>query len=444
MITDYPTEEQTDLVQVAKDAGNYAVANGLTRDNVYLGRNIFTTIANGPYLEPMAKYGLGSGLFATGWCFQKFKPPPRNPTADMKTYRSDADRYMWTGEPDLDDLAELKKNDVFGEDVDTSNTDNVIDRYINKENQTQQCITQFAKIFPAGSDAFFYTNYGTAVDYHGPQKYTAHLGEQSIWPSHNSAPLKTPTATTGRIITEHFGAHAPCAIAVELGAGSIPGGTQAAGSIVLHNVNMQGDLNFNLTLKYKRSADLSGLKIFAFAVAKSQSPKVELTGGSGTLVTQSLALGGGHDPITAIGIHLQGPMSLFAAATKVDVLDIFEMLVKPQENYDSCKITSVEVIRDGATEKLYSRLNWAVSPILQADHRPTHLPYSSVTGPFSHFNVSVGGTAVGRAHTVSFILDQHAVSKLNVRTGANVEITITGVAFDGTVFEPYKQTATWH
>lgn len=90
MIANY--QRQTD--ESAKDAGNKAVVNGMTRDNVYLGHNIFTQIANGPDLQPMADYGLGSGLFATGWCFQKFKPPQKNPTADMKTYRSDADRYI--------------------------------------------------------------------------------------------------------------------------------------------------------------------------------------------------------------------------------------------------------------------------------------------------------------------------------------------------------------
>jgi hypothetical protein len=437
MIADYKT--QTD--KSAKDAGNTAVANGLTRDNIYLGRIIFAQIANGSYLEPMANYGLGSGLFATGWCFQMFKPPPANPTADMKTYRSDADRYLWTGDPDLDDLSELKRANVLGAAPGPASTVNVIDNYINKGKQAKQCITNFAKRFPAGSDAFFYTNYGTAVDYHGPQKYTAHLGEQSIWPSHSSALLGDPTATTGKIVTKLVGPRAPCVIGVQLDAKPATEATESSGYIILHNINMRGDLNLNLTLKYKRVADLPGLKMFAYAVTKSHGPKVELTGASGKLVTQSLALGSGRDPITEIGIHLQGPASLFAVGKKIPVLEIFEILVKPQENYDSCKIQSVSLIQDGTTEKGYSRLNWTIS---HGEHRPTYLPYNSVTGPFSHFNVSVGGKEVGRAHALSFVFDQAAVNQLNVKTGANVDIAITGVTFDGTVFETYKETIKWH
>jgi hypothetical protein len=445
MIANYA--DQTD--DSVRAAGNLAVANGINRGNVYLGRNIFTTIANGPYLLPMANFGVGSGLFATGWCFQKFKPPPGKPNFDMMTYRSDADRYMWTGEHDLNDLKALKNAGVFGEAWNQdSNKENVIDTYINKGKQARECIAEYAKVFPAGSDSFFYTNYGKAVEYQGPEQYTAHLGNQSIWPFQRFADLKTSTVTTGAVFTRLLGARAPCAIGVEHNVGSVADSTLAHGSIILHHVNMplSSSLNLILTIKYKRSTDSSGLKAIVWAGANSHTPKVELTGVVGQESIQTLALSGGTDPITRIGIYLEGPMSAFAAKAKIHVLDIFEILVKAEkDHYDPCKITGVELVQDGTTALPYSRLNWTISPLLQGMEQPTHhLPYSSVTGPFSHFNVSVGGTYVGRAHTLSFVLDKDAVGKLNVKAGTNVEIVIAGVTFDGTHLDSYKRTVTWH
>jgi len=351
-------------------AGNTAVSNGMTRDNVYMGRIIHAEMTNAPYLAPMAKYGVGSGLFATGWCFQKFKEtptyPPKNPppppTLDMRTYRSDADRYMWTGDPDLKDLVYLKNAGVFGEAGKVDETKppvNAIDTYINKDTQTEKCITKYAKMFPAGSEAFFYTNYGTAVDYHGPQQYKAHLNEQSIWPFHRSALLTTPAATTGRIITKLAGSRAPCAIAVVIGSVITPDATQADGYISLHNINMRPDLNLTLSLTYKRSSEAPrDLKILAFADAGSQRLQWDLTGEKDTETKQVLGFGSIHDPITEIGIHLQGPMSLFEAKKRYHVLDVIEILVKPkQENYASCNVQSIDLVQDGAPLKLYSRIN---------------------------------------------------------------------------------------
>jgi hypothetical protein len=408
-----------------------------------MGRNIYSSTDNAKYIEPNAKFGLGSGLFATGWCFQKFKPKPGSSNFDMKTYHSEADRYMWIGDPDLDDLSALKKAGVYGQVAHPEQEEDkdVFDRYIHKGTQVDKCITKHAKVFPAGSEAFFYTNYGTAVDYHGPQNYTAHLNEQSIWPFYPHVPLKTPSTTTGRVITKLAGVRAPCAIAVEPSAGMTFDGTQADGHLMLHEVNMKGELNLNLSVRYKRSADApAGLKIFAYAFAGTHHPRVELTGAAGTLSTKSVALSVGNATITSIGIHLQGPMSLFTPGKRVHVMDIFEILVKPQETYESSKVQNIVLERDGTTAKPYLRLKWDVSP---AVHRPVYLPYSPLTGPFSYFNVSVGGKYVGRAHTLAYVFDQAAVKSLNIAMNTNVEVVIIGIAFDGTVSEMFKQSVTW-
>jgi len=80
---------------------------------------------------------------------------------------------------------------------------------------------------------------------------------------------------------------------------------------------------------------------------------------------------------------------------------------------------------------------------LKIGQRPTHLPYSSVTGPFSYFDVTIGPKYVGRAHTLAFVLDPDAVNNLNIMKGTTVEISITGFAFNGTKFGPFKQNVTW-
>ena len=155
-------------------------------------------------------------------------------------------------------------------------------------------------------------------------------------------------------------------------------------------------------------------------------------------MTQPLALTDSSSPIEAVGIHLQGPAKLFSSPG-VDVMDIYEITIKPsQDSYPTCKIGSVAFKQDGPNSAPFHRLNWSV-PIADAASQPKHLPYSSLTGPFSHFNLSIGGTDLGRAHTTSFVLDPDTAKN----NSGNVDVTIAGVAFDGSLFDTFKGSVAW-
>ena len=379
-----------------------------------------------PTIGSMAKYGVGTGLFATGWCFQQFGAG--NASQDTKLFRSDADSYMWTAQPDLSLLksANLKFDD-----------NGTVDKYIDK-NQAAKCITKYARRYPAGSEAFFHTDYGKAVAYLGPRDYRAHLGEQSIWPINRSADLKNPAG--GHLSAKLNDIRATCTIGVALASGAAPtANDQAEGTIILHKLNMRSDINYNLTVKYKRLAQFADLKVKAFVTVGSNPVVVELVGATDQpATTQPLALTQSSSPIGAVGIHLQGPAKLFSSSG-VDVMDIYEITIKPsQESYPTCKIGSVAFQQDGPNSAPFHRLNWSV-PIADAASRPKHLPYSSLTGPFSHFNISIGGTGLGRAHTTSFVLDPDTAKNIS----GNVAVTIAGVAFDGSLFDTFNGSVAW-
>ena len=397
----------------------------MTRDQVYSGVIIFKHMQN-PKIGSMAKYGVGTGLFATGWCFQQFSAG--NANQDTELFRSDADSYMWTAQPDLSLLKSA--NLMFDKDE-------TIDQYIDK-NQAAKCITRFARRYPAGSEAFFHTDYRKAVAYLGPRDYRAHLGEQSIWPINRSANMKNPAG--GHLSAKLNDVRATCAIGVALASGANPTtNDQAEGTILLHELNMRSDIDYNLTVKYKRLAQFADLKIKAFVTVGLNSVEVELVGATDQpATTQPLALTHSSSPIKAVGIHLQGPAKLFSSQG-VDVMDIYEITIKPsQESYPTCKIGSVVFKQDGPNSAPFHRLDWSV-PIADAASRPKHLPYSSLTGPFSHFNLSIGGTDLGRAHTTSFVLDPDTVKNKS----GNVDVTIAGVAFDGSLFDTFTGSVPW-
>ena len=419
------TDEDT-----VKTAGNFAIDHSMTRDRVYAGLNIHKSMQN-PDIGSMAKYGVGTGLFATGWCFQQFIAGKAN--QDTKLFRSDADSYMWTAQPDLRLLesANLKFNDH-----------GTIDRFINR-NQAAECITKFARRYPAGSEAFFHTDYGKAVAYLGPRNYRAHLGEQSIWPINRSADLKNPAG--GHLSAKLNDVRATCTIKVALSSSAKNPTTndQVEGRIILHELNMRGDIDYNLIVKYKRLTHTADLKVKAFVTVGSNPVEVELAGGAtdAPATTQPLALKRSSSPIESVGIHLQGPAKLFSPQGVVDVIDIHEITIKPsQESYPTCKIGSVAFKQDGPQSAPFHRLNWSVAPIADAASRPKHLPYSSLTGPFSHFNISVGGVGLGRAHTTSFVLDPGTAAR---NKSGNVDVTITGVGFDGSLLDTFKGSVAW-
>ena len=76
-----------------KTAGNLAIDHSMTRDQVYSGVNIFQSMQNAK-IGSMAKYGVGTGLFATGWCFQEF----RAGNANQDTKLSEATRTATCGQ----------------------------------------------------------------------------------------------------------------------------------------------------------------------------------------------------------------------------------------------------------------------------------------------------------------------------------------------------------
>jgi hypothetical protein len=106
-------------------------------------------------------------------------------------------------------------------------------------------------------------------------------------------------------------------------------------------------------------------------------------------------------------------------------VDIYDVTFKPHgADYPSSSITDVKVVDRGS----HHRLIWSIPTAkLSSDQ----LPWSSITGPISHFVINADGYELGRSYALEFVIDltlyrfwtlsQHRTS---------VPVEVRGYAFD--------------
>lgn len=110
---------------------------------------------------------------------------------------------------------------------------------------------------------------------------------------------------------------------------------------------------------------------------------------------------------------------------------IFNLTIKPQnQGKSSWVINGVRVKERGGSSDHDKRLAWKWSG--SDDPGPACLPWSKTTGPFSYFDVIVGGKELGRAHCTEIPIYSE---DFDACEGEGVEVVIRGRLFGGSEIE---------
>ena len=420
--------------------------------------------ATGLVVKALAQRQLGCGIFACGWACEHF---PRGRVVD---------RFMWEGEPDyLEKLITLddqnsRKVGCKCWDIGFKNPIGIQQHM--RSDFKDNGIARTARHYPAGSEAFFHTDYTEAMAFLGPDKdnpgkelFRAHLGQQSILPApkERSAPLHmlpkgASDAAAGAIKAEMKHTPSRCSVYVVLSSSITGAGAQIGGHLQLHQLNARGDFDLDLIIAYQtQPLASSGFIIKLLAKVGSETKSLDLPSSPPSQrATQVLQIRNTHNNVTAVAIGVQGPVqNLVAGANAIGLLDIFSLCLKPSgQAYPQTPIHNARILQKGSVDLTrHYRLVWSIgdpksdnAPIAPisviADtgaksSRPPPLPWSSLTGPFEYFDIWAGGKELGRAYAKEFILEKEAVEGWK-RMDGKVDIEIRGVAFDGSTVGEFK------
>ncbi|KAI9657088.1 MAG: hypothetical protein M1821_003254 [Bathelium mastoideum] len=154
-----------------------------------------------------------------------------------------------------------------------------------------------------------------------------------------------------------------------------------------------------------------------------------------------------NNPNQVIGISVRTDAFNLSLANSTDLLEIYEIRIQ-SANAAARRycIRDVHLESRGEGQELrHPRLCWQIReqiskfrecpverPRLE-DGTLDPRPWSSVTGPFSHFKVSVDGEELGRAYALEFVLPDALQDKLD--PGEECTVRILGVTFWGEEWE---------
>lgn len=202
-----------------------------------------------------AEGAFGSGLFSIAWAFECFTfddRPQQKPRI--------VDRFMWEGDPDL--IPSIKG-------LTCHCTPNGSKTHLGDDDGqafSHNPIVKYAKLYPAGSEGFFYTDYSDAMVALPDGKFHAQIAQQSILPVQRSAPLASLSGAITTQLSSSF--NSKCTLGVKLPSGANTGG-QVNEHFILHYGNAQCDHGLHLSILYHRLAALSGLNISVYVLIGS-------------------------------------------------------------------------------------------------------------------------------------------------------------------------------
>lgn len=131
--------------------------------------------------------------------------------------------------------------------------------------------------------------------------------------------------------------------------------------------------------------------------------------------------------LKSIGIWLEGP-SLGQVVTRL--LRVREVRIIPRDKCQpslSYSINNIRIQSRDTGDSKHWRLCWSHNSS-NREYDPAGLPYSSLTGSFSYFIITVNGITLGRVYTVEYLLNEQLVDMLATRA---YNVHIAGIGFDG-------------
>lgn len=436
MLTNYCwTESQ------AKDSAFFAAHKGFSLKNIFFGVDVWAQNSTkltqprttypmrggggtntGVAVAKLAELGLSAGIFAPAWSFEHFPSRGR-----------EVERAVWEGQSLPGDI--------------TCPCGNATARH---RSHPETSVIQHAKVYPAGSKSFFYTDFSRAFGKHtneesekiydGPvlhaqlsnqsilplvvplrdgdmEPYLSHRLEDSIGHSklviinHNAATRKSPSQDSD-LSLPLYKLNMPL---------NEPDDAILWLTITYRNVLLD---TTSLYLKYRSEEDPSKQYTYRFPLLRDETADV-----MSTLSTNiPLPTVSNHRcRLVELGVHLDRTVS----EDDVPVLEIFSIGIMPAQQIpfiETYNISKVRTSECGGGENKHLRLCWSFSDETTEHSRIEGVPHSPITGPFSHFQLRLDGLDLGRAYALEHVLSAVMVENF---AGRDVEVNITGVGFDG-------------
>jgi hypothetical protein len=405
----------------ASKSKKVALESGFPSENVYFGIDVWaqnyygltnprTTYPKkggggtntGVAVAKLAELGFSAGIFGPAWSFEHFPGRGR-----------ELERVIWEGQP-------------LPADIDCS-CGNLLSRH----QQTQgSAIVQHARLFPAGSKSFFYTDFSRAFAFHTGQEgqdreirdnnaLLSQLGVQSIIPL-PSPPLhpcglthtvESSTRQSKLIITAH---------------GNL---TSKKYWLPLHNLNMSAIGGLRIVITCRTLQPLTGDLGVYLKFSNCHEPQLLPVDKIEHVHTIEAIVSASSQPpsqVQELGIYSDHLSGSDQTTPVLEIHSISITVSRHNKTPATQTIHNVRIVSCGEGENKHVRLSWEYG---DRDALGTHgMPYSEITGPFSHFDLEIDGSAAGRCYALECILSKDVAEMLGTK---EVDMKIKGIGFDG-------------
>jgi hypothetical protein len=371
-------------------------------------------------VNKLADVGLSAGIFAPAWSFEHF---PANGRA--------VERAMWEG-ASLPDNLTCSCGDT---------------KSYHPADRSSPCIKSSARQHCAGSESFFYTDFSRAFglhdekatkDVYGGKAMHAQLSSQSIlpYPARTNIPdsdiddgvNKLSQHITDTVETSH--------LCIEARSVLPPENRQAElceSWLPLFKLGMPADGSLQLTIAYQCLVQPTLATASFYLKFANGTHRLLAADKSSNETTSSISLfhdakAGDLTQLSELGVHLLAP-NLGSQTTRileVHSIGIIPRIADTQPHHVS--IDNIRVERRGEGETEHWRLCWTYQDHKQGAARVLGMPYSDITGPFSHFIVEISGVCMGRVYARECIVPEALAKSLE---DDGEELCIKGYGFDG-------------
>ncbi|PVI08625.1 glycoside hydrolase family 85 protein [Periconia macrospinosa] len=365
-------------------------------------------------VEKLSEIGLSAGIFAPAWTFEHFPGKGRV-----------MEQAVWEGTP----FPEVSCSCGHAHTQHPPNEG----RYI----------TKYAKDFPAGSDCFFYTNFSRGFGRHAHleadrlfdgRPIHSQLASQSILPHYLERNMNGGGAASPHVLSYHLEdmvGLTQLVVNLQTAAPQKESQVESYGEfwLTLFSLDMSTDQALYLNVVYKVFLQAPGILMSFFLKFENGMSFVPCT--QGNTIECPIQLGDGtkkYGRLQEIGLRLQ---ATYISDKPLRAMEVQSIRIGPQHDTKlagGSGIHDIKVVKNRSPNGIYWRLRWAYLHNTETDSLLSGMPYSAISGPFSHFLVRVDGLNVGVAHALEFILPN---SLMKNWTGDEMSIELVGVGFDG-------------
>lgn len=413
-----------------------ALEHGLSPDRTFFGVDVWaqnkTTLRHprvtypekggggtntGVAVSKLAEVGLSVGIFAPAWSLEHFPGCGRA-----------VERAMWEGRTLLEDVSCSCGN-----------------AGVRHPPNRAYPILQFARQFLAGSGSFFYTDFSRGFGSHGEQEayriyngqpMHSQLASQSVLPTmpRSSVPDDLVEGRVNVVSHRLNDLEGRTHLLIEAQGVKRPKGDTGETCeswLPLFELDMPADGSLRLSISSRHLLQLPDAAASFYLKFSSGTKLLKLEEKDNLQSTEAiLHLGSGREALgrlCEIGVHLQAPP---LRPHPVQILEVQEIRIVPRSapSQINCGIHNVRVETRRQWKSEHRRLCWMYQAADPSRLMLLDMPYSDITGPFSHFLVRIDGLHVGRAYALEYVVPQSLGDEL---AGREVEVEVTGIGFDG-------------